>query len=158
VLETTSDPERFARSAAEALFTWDTADWLMPLDYTSVLLASGDPSGDEQAGLAADIAAYFPTHDAWQQLRMHAATQTLEIEHAYVPDTWTGVVAQARPGQVVPGTVAVTIEATRHRTGTWNDRPIAIERPIAFTVFVLCPPATHSCRLLRLSAPDSPLR
>ena len=44
-VEASDDPETFARNVAEALFAWDTASGLMPLDYSSVILAVGDPSG-----------------------------------------------------------------------------------------------------------------
>lgn len=56
------------------------------MDYTSAILAVGDPSGDEQAGLASDVAAYLPNRDAWIELRQYATSQHLTIDAAYVPD------------------------------------------------------------------------
>src|SRR5699024_2542720 len=75
-----ADPETFARNVATALFAWDTASGFMPLDYTSVVLAVGDPSGAEQAGLASDISTYLPNRDAWIELRHYATAQHLTID------------------------------------------------------------------------------
>ena len=151
------DAETFARNVATALFTWDTGAGFLPLDYTSVLLEVADPSGAEQAGLAADIAGYLPTRDAWIDLRQYATTQHLEITDAYTPTAWATAEEQARPGQLAAGTTAITIEGIRHRTGTWNDEPVHAEHEVAFTVFVLCAPADDTCHLLRLSELDNPL-
>lgn len=153
-----ADPETFAQGVASTLFAWDTASGLWPLDYTSAILAVGDPSGDEQAGLASDLAVYLPTRDAWIELRQYATRQHLTIEAAYVPDAWGDAVAQAQPGQLAAGTAAVTIEGTRHRAGVWNGQPVTSEHPVAFTVFVVCAPTYPTCHLLRLSQLDNPLR
>ena len=152
------DPDEFARNVAEALFGWDTGSGLMPLDYTAVVLDVGDPSGTEQAGLAADLAACLPTREAWIELRKHETRQHLTMDRAYVPDAWAEAVAQAQPGQIAAGTTAITIEGTRHRVGVWNGAPVASEHPVAFTVFVLCPGSGGSCSALRLSQLDNPLR
>ncbi|WP_166998375.1 hypothetical protein [Paramicrobacterium fandaimingii] len=171
------DPEEFARGFAEALFAWDTASGFMPLDYTAVLLDAGDPTGIEQAGLAADIAHYFPTRDAWVGLRKHGTRQHLSIDTAVVPEAWAEAEAQARPGQLAPGTTAITIDGTRHRDGIWNNEPVTSEHEVAFTIFLRCPtdPTPTSptskpssgesgegrvsgCHVLRLSQLDNPLR
>ncbi|MBP2383688.1 hypothetical protein [Brachybacterium sacelli] len=152
------DPETFARNVATALFAWDTASGFMPLDYTSVILTVGDPSGAEQAGLASDIATYLPNREAWVELRHYATAQHLAIDDAYVPDAWDTAVEQAQPGQLAPGTVAYTIEGTRHREGLWNDEPVRSEHAVAFTVFIVCGPSYDTCHLLRLSELDNPLR
>ena len=157
-VEASDDPETFARNVAETLFAWDTGSGLMPLDYTSVVLAVGDPSGAEQAGLASDVAAYLPSREAWLELRQYATAQHLTIEDAYVPDAWETAVEQAQPGQLAPGTVAYTIEGTRHRTGVWNDEQVTSEHPVTFTVFLVCGPTYDTCHLLRLSQLDNPLR
>ena len=157
-VEASDDPETFARNVATALFAWDTASGLMPLDYSSVVLAVGDPSGAEQAGLASDVAAYLPTKKAWLELRQYATAQHLTIEDAFVPEAWDTAVEQAQPGQLAPGTVAYTIEGTRHREGVWNDEQVTSEHPVAFTVFIVCAPAYETCHLLRLSQLDNPLR
>ena len=153
-----ADPEAFARNVATALFAWDTGSELMPLDYSSVVLAVGDPSGAEQAGLASDVAAYLPTREAWLELRQYATAQHLTIEDAFVPEAWDTAVEQAQPGQLAEGTIAYTIEGTRHRTGVWNDEQVTSEHPVAFTVFVVCAPTYPTCHLLRLSQLDNPLR
>ena len=153
-----ADPDRFARNAADALFAWDTTTGLGPLDYASVLLDVGDPSGTEQAGLAADIATYLPSREAWAELRKNATTQHLTITSSFIPASWGQALGQARPGQIAPGTVAVTIEGTRHRMGVWNNRSVTTTHDVAFTVFVVCKPSYPSCRLLRLSQLDNPLR
>ena len=120
-----ADPDLFVRSVATSLFAWDTASGWLPLDYASVVLAVGDPSGIEQAGLASDVAAYLPNRDAWIELRQYATRQHLTIDQAFVPDAWAEAVEQAQPGQIAPGTVAVTIEGTRHRAGIWTANPLA---------------------------------
>lgn len=152
-----SDPETFARNVATAVFAWDTGAGFMPLDYTSVLMEVADPTGTEQAGLAADIAAYLPTRQAWVELRPYATTQHLEITDAFVPEAWATAQEQARPGQLTPGTTAITIEGIRHREGVWNEEPVTSEHEVAFTVFVICEPAYDTCHLLRLSELDNPL-
>jgi hypothetical protein len=158
VVTGSDDPETFARNVATALFAWDTASGFMPLDYTSVLLAVGDPTGAEQAGLASDIATYLPTREAWVELRQYTTTQHLTIDTLFVPDAWDTAIGQAQPGQLAAGTTAFTIEGTRHRSGLWNNEPVASEHPVAFTVFVVCGPTYDTCHLLRLSQLDNPLR
>ena len=135
----------------------------MPLDYTNVILAVGDPSGTEQAGLASDIASYLPSREAWVELRKYATTQHLTIESSFVPEAWDTAVEQAQPGQLPAGATAVTIEGSLHREGVWNDETVTSEHPVAFTVFLACPPPapefrTGLCHVLRLSQLDNPLR
>ena len=153
-----ADPATFAQGVASTLFAWDTASGLWPLDYTSAILAVGDPSGDEQAGLASDVATYLPNRDAWIELRQYATSQHLTIDTAYVPDAWADAIEQAQSGQLAPGTVAVTIEGTRHREGVWNGQPVTSQHEVTFTVFVVCAPTYLTCHLLRLSQLDNPLR
>ena len=153
-----ADPAMFAQGVASTLFAWDTASGLWPLDYTSAILAVGDPSGDEQAGLASDVAAYLPNRDAWIELRHYATAQHLIIDEMFVPDAWDAALEQAQPGQLAEGTIAYTIEGTRHRTGLWNDETVTSEHPVAFTVFLVCAPSYDTCHLLRLSQLDNPLR
>ncbi|SNU02548.1 hypothetical protein SAMN06298212_1422 [Ruaniaceae bacterium KH17] len=153
-----ADPVTFTEGVATTLFAWDTAVGLWPLDYTSAILTVGDPSGDEQAGLASDIATYLPNRDAWIDLRQYATTQHLVIDTSRVPDAWDEAVEQAQPGQIAPGTTAVTISGTRHRSGVWNGQPVTSEHSVSFTVFVVCAPTYPTCHLLRLSQLDNPLR
>ncbi|MCL6422284.1 MULTISPECIES: hypothetical protein [Micrococcales] len=158
VIIATDDPEGFARSVAEALFTWDTGDGLMPADYSSVIVEVGDPTGYEQAGLASDISTYLPSREAWIELRKHSTSQYLSIETAAVPEAWAEAVDQAQPGQLPEGATAITIEGTRHREGIWQDDPVSSEHSVAFTIFLACPEDADSCHLLRLSELDNPLR
>lgn len=154
----TNDPELFAHRVATALFTWDTGAGLAPLDYTSAILEVGDPSGYEQAGLASDIASYMPTREAWVKLREYATTQRIEIDTVVVPDAWADAAAQARPGQLPPGAIAYTVDGTRHRDGMWNGTAETLSVPVAFTLFMACPPDGDPCYLLRLSQLENPLR
>lgn len=153
-----TDPNQLARNVATALFAWDTASGLMPLDYSAAILAVGDPSGTEQAGLASDVANYLPSRDQWVELRKHATSQSLSITDNYVPEAWADAIIQAPPGQVPTGATAVTIEGTRHRAGTWNGTPVTDDFQVAFTIFIACPPSADSCHVLRLSQLDNPLK
>ena len=157
-VEASDEPETFADNVATALFAWDTASGLMPLDYSAAILAVGDPSGTEQAGLASDVANYLPSRDQWVELRKHSTSQSLTITDSYVPEAWADAIIQAPPGQVPTGASAVTIEGIRHRAGTWNGTPVTDDFPVAFTIFIACPPVADSCHVLRLSQLDNPLK
>jgi hypothetical protein len=151
------DPDVFARNLAAVLFTWDTGSGLFPLDYSASILAVGDPTGVEQAGLASDVAAYLPSRGQWVELRKYATRQSLTITRSYVPDAWGEAVRQAQPGQLPAGATAVTVEGTRHRSGTWDGRPVREDFKVTFTVFIACPPNADSCHVLRLSQLNNPL-
>lgn len=153
----TTDATTYARALAVALFDWDTSTGLLPTDYTAPVLADADPSGQETPGLLTDVATYLPTTDQWLTLGAMHVDQRIDIEDAYIPDAWAAAVAQAN-GQLRPGTVAVTITGTRHRSGMWNNEPSEVAHPVAFTVFVACPPAFDRCHVLRLSQLNNPLR
>jgi len=98
VVRPSADPETFAGNVATALFSWDTASGFMPLDYTAVVLEVGDPSGAEQAGLAADIATYLPSREAWTELRQYGTAQHLTIDNVYVPEAWADGVGPGPAG------------------------------------------------------------
>jgi hypothetical protein len=152
------DPDVFARNLATSLFTWDTASGLWPLDYSASILAVGDPTGMEQAGLASDVAAYMPSREQWVELREHATRQSLTITRSYMPEAWGEAVRQAQPGQIPSGATAVTIHGTRHRAGQWDGRPVGEDFAVSFTVFIACPTGAASCHVLRLSQLDNPLK
>lgn len=152
-----SDSEKFARSAAEGVFAWDTRDGYMPRDYIEALVDAGDPESDELNGLAQDLARYLPSTEAWTQLQEYETRQRLDIGRIWVPERWNDVLEQAREGTILPGTLAYTIEGTRHRSGAWDGERSTIEHPVSFTVFVVCAPSYAECRLLRLSGLDTPL-
>lgn len=154
----TTDGETFARSVAVALFTWDTTTGDGPSDYAQVLVDVGDPTGNETSALASDVRSYLPSPEAWAQLRSHQTRQWITIESIEVPDAWADAEAQAAPGQLLPGTTAYTVTGTRHRIGVWGTEPMQTQRPVAFTVFIACESTFDTCRLLRLSGLDNPLR
>lgn len=148
----------FARSVVAVLFDSDTIAATGPDQILDALVEVGDPSGQDVPGLVADVRRYLPTVDQWAQLRQYATRQHLEITDARVPDSWAAILADPGNG-LVDGTLAVTIDGTRVRDGSWFGQATASRSPVAFTVFALCPPATDdSCRLLRLSGLDTPLR
>lgn len=153
----TSDPIAYARAVAVSLFGWDTTAGFLPTDYSSAVLADTDPSGEETPGLLNDIAAYLPTVEQWLDLGAMGVAQTIEIDDAYVPDSWAAAVEQAH-GHLRPGTTAVTITGTRHRSGVWNGEVVESSYPVSFTVFVACQPSFEHCHVLRLSELDNPLR
>lgn len=156
-LPETTDPRRFTTAAAETLFTWDTFTTLGVEDHRAVLLEAADPTGTETPGLIADLDNYLPTAETWRQLSEYRTAQSIEIDRVFVPEQWHEAVAAAE-GQIAEGLTAYTVEATRHRTGVWFDEPVESAHPVAFTVFLSCPPATDTCVLLRLSQLDNPLR
>ncbi|MBS3939653.1 MAG: hypothetical protein KG028_01710 [Actinobacteria bacterium] len=156
-LPRTTDPLTYARAVAEALLTWDTMAVAGPAEHVRPVLADADPDRVETPGLAGDLARYLPQPDVWQQLRHHHTTQTATIHAVYIPDSWDSIATSESAGHLRDGTVAVTIEATRHRTGIWLDQPASADHPVTFTVFVACPPAFDRCHLLRLSQLDNPL-
>lgn len=75
-----------------------------------------------------------------------------------MPDAWADAVAQDRSGTIVDGMIAVTIDATRYRTGTVSGQEATSEHPVSFTVFLACEPTFDDCHTLRLSELDNPLR
>ena len=156
-LPRTNDPVAYARAVATSLFDWDTSLGFLPTDYTSAVLADADPSGEEMRHKISDVATYLPAVDQWLDLGAMEVRQTIEIDDAYVPDAWTAAVQQAH-GHLRPGTTAVTITGTRHRTGVWNGETAESSYPVSFTVFVACEPSFERCHVLRLSQLDNPLR
>ena len=157
VLPRTDDPVVYAHAVAKMLLAWDTMSALTPGDHARHMLEDADPAGRETPALAGDVATYLPTVELWQQLRHHETSQAVTIDAAYVPDSWDDIAASAGADHLRPGTVAVTIEATRHRAGVWFDEPATADHPTVFTVFLACPPAFERCHILRLSRLDEPL-
>jgi len=153
----TTDPIAYARAVATSLFDWDTSLGFLPTDYTAAVLADADPSGEETPGLLDDIATYLPNVEQWLDLGAMEVVQTIEIDEAFIPESWDAAVEQAH-GHLRPGTTAVTVVGTRHRSGVWNGEVAESSYPVSFTVFVACPPAFDRCHVLRLSQLDKPLR
>ncbi len=153
----TDDPAVYARAVAETLLAWDTMSRLTPDSHAQQVLDDADPAGRETPALAGDVANYLPTLEVWQQLRQHATAQSVTISDAYIPEIWDDIAGSTGAEHLRPGTIAVTIEATRHRTGMWFDEPATADHPTVFTVFLACQPAFDRCHTLRLSRPDEPL-
>ncbi|MEI2811921.1 MAG: cell wall protein [Nocardioides sp.] len=156
VLQPTSDPETFARQTAEALFEWDTATIVSRTDHVEQLVSVADPTGESTPGLVADIGNYLPTQDAWAELTKYETRQRLVVDAVTMPTKWVEAVTQAGD-QLLPGTTALTIHGTRHRSGVWEGEPAASEHDVAFTIFMVCGPSYPECHLLRLSMLDKPL-
>ena len=153
----TTDPIAYAKAVATSLFDWDSSSGFLPTDYSAAVLADADPSGEETPGLLHDIAAYLPTVQHWLDLGAMEVEQSIEIDEAYIPDSWPVAVEQAH-GHLRPGTTAVTIVGTRHRSGLWNGESAKSSYPVSFTVFVACPPGFDRCHVLRLSQLDNPMK
>lgn len=153
----TTEPAVYARAVATALFDWDTSAGFLPTDYTAAVLADADPSGEETSGLISDVATYLPTRDQWLDLGAMEVAQSIKVQSAVVPGSWSAALTQAR-GQLRPGTTAISITGTRHRTAVWKGETTESSSPVSFTVFIACPPAFDRCHLLRLSQLDNPLR
>lgn len=153
-ITSTRQPELFARRVAEALFRWDTGAAADLTDWAQPLVDVAEP--DEAPAVAADVRLYLPDADSWRRLRGFATRQWLEVESIVIPKQWHTAVQQAVPSQLPPGAGAFTVVGIRHREGIVRERVVASERGVTFTVFVACP-EVGPCRLLRLSALDSPL-
>lgn len=153
----TTDPELFARRVAVAVFAWDTITGYAPSDYIQTLVNVGDPSGNETPGLAADLTDYLPTATAWAQLRQYDTRQWLTISTATIPSSWAQALQQGK-ATLLPGTTAYTITGIRHRAGVWDGSPVTSAEQVSFTIFETCQPTYPTCRLLRLSQLDNPLR
>jgi hypothetical protein len=156
-LPRTNDAVAYARAVATALFDWDTSAGYLPADYQAPVLADADPSGEETPGLIDDVGTYLPTVSQWLDLATMDVVQALTIDSVQVPADWQRIVNHAH-GELRPGTKAVTITGTRHRTGIWDSEHTATTSPVAFTVFVACRPAFGRCHVLRLSQLGNPLR
>lgn len=154
-LPETDDAVRYARAIAMALYNWNTGN-ATPTTVADALIADGDPSGLELNGLASDIRLHLPTAEQWELLREYKTTQALRVDTAAVPDSWSEI-AREQADQLVPGTVAVNIFATRTRAGIWQDGITQSNSTVSFTVFVACSPGFDRCRLLRISTPGQTL-
>jgi hypothetical protein len=155
-LPKTDNPVTYAEAVAAALFDWSTTTGYAPSDYTAPVLADADPSGEEIAGLIGDVASYEPTTAEWTQLATMKVIERLTITSAKVPSLWPEALAQAH-GQLRPGTTAITITGTLHRTGVWYGQAASTTDPVSFTVFEACSPSWPDCHTLRLSQLNDPL-
>lgn len=154
----TSDPATFAVSVAQVLFAWDTTESTPLNEYTGRLLAVADPSGEESAGLATDLTTYLPSPESWDDLRTYQTRQWIDITSYEVPDDWNSAQDNAKSLDVAPGTTAYTITGLRRRSGIWQDETAKTVDEVTFTVFMTCEPTYDTCRLLRISQLNNPLR
>lgn len=155
-LRPTSDPETFARQVAEAIFAWDTSTLVSRTDHIEQLVEVADPTGESTPGLVSDLDNYLPTQDAWVELTKYETDQWLTVDSVSTPTKWAEAEAQAGD-ELLPGTTALTIHGTRHRSGIWEGEPVSSEHDVAFTIFLVCAPSYPECHLLRLSMLDKPL-
>jgi hypothetical protein len=90
------------------------------------------------------------------ELAKYETRQWLTVDTLTTPSKWADAQAQAGD-ELLPGTTALTINGTRHRSGVWEGDPVASAHDVAFTVFLVCGPSYPECHLLRLSILDKPL-
>lgn len=101
-----ADPEQFARNVATTLFAWDTTTGLLPLDYTSTILAVGTPAAPNKPGSLTTSPPTCPRGPSGQDPREYGTSQHLTIDRANVPDQRGEAIAQAPEGQLAHGTIA----------------------------------------------------
>jgi hypothetical protein len=150
----TARPEGFARSVAQAVFTWDTRHEGGPSEWAQSLVDVAHP--EEAAAVASDVRGYLPSPEMWDRLATYGTRQWLELESIAIPSTWFMAIEQATAGQIPRGAAAFTIAGTRKRLGSWGTDVVRTERVVTFTIFVVCS-ERESCALLRLSQPDQAL-
>lgn len=154
----TSNPEAFAVSVASMLFDWDTTDPTPLEDYTSRLLEVADPTGEESPGLVTDLTTYLPSPRSWADLRTYRTRQWIDIHSYEVPSDWDRAEITGEATDVAAGTTAYTITGLRRRSGIWEGKPAQTVDEVSFTIFMTCQPTYDTCRLLRLSQLNNPLR
>lgn len=154
----TSDPEAFAISVAQVLFTWDTSESTPLNEYTGRLLAVADLSGEESAGLATDLTTYLPSPESWEDLKTYKTRQWIDINSYEVPHDWRSAASDTDSPAIARGTTAYTITGLRRRSGIWQGKTAKTVDEVSFTIFMTCKPTYETCRLLRLSQLNNPLR
>lgn len=154
----TSDPAAFAVSAAQVLFAWDTTEPTPLNEYTGRLLAAADPSGEESPGLATDLTIYLPSPESWEDLKTYETRQWIDITFYKVPYDWNSAQDNAKSPDIAAGTTAYTITGLRRRSGIWQGETAKTVDKVSFTIFMTCKPTYDTCRLLRLSQLNNPLR
>lgn len=154
----TSDPSAFAISVAQVLFAWDTTEPTPLNEYAGRLLAVADPSGTESAGLTMDLTTYLPSPESWEDLKTYETRQWIDISSYEVPDDWNSALDSAKSRGVAAGTTAYTITGLRRRSGIWQGEIAKTVDEVSFTILMTCKPTYETCRLLRLSQLNNPLR
>lgn len=154
----TADPATFAVSVANILFVWDTTESTPLNEYKGRLLAIADPSGEESAGLATDLTTYLPSPESWEDLKTYETRQWIDINSYEIPDDWTSAANDSDSPDIARGTTAYTITGLRRRSGIWQGKTAQTVDEVSFTIFMTCKPTYDTCRLLRLSQLNNPLR
>lgn len=151
-----ADPEEFAELVAHAVFDWDTTSLAPRAAYLERIATIADPTGESSPGLISDVDGYLPPETTWVDLREYETRQWIQIESVKMPSMWNTALEQSGMA-LAPGTTAYTITGIRHRGGIWDDKPVASQHDVAFTVFIVCAPTYDTCHLLRLSLLNEPL-
>lgn len=154
----TSDPAAFAVSVAQVLFAWDTTESTPLNEYTGRLLAVADPNGEESAGLVTDLTTYLPSPESWEDLKTYDTRQWIDISSYEVPEGWNSAQDSSEGFDIAVGTTAYTITGLRRRSGIWQGKTAKTVDEVSFTIFITCGPTYDTCRLLRLSQLNNPLR
>lgn len=154
----TSNPEAFAVSVASMLFDWDTTDPTPLENYTNRLIEIADPSGEESPGLVTDLTTYLPSPESWADLKIYRTRQWIDVHSYEVPSEWESAELNGETTNVAAGTTAYTITGLRRRSGLWEGKPAQTVDEVSFTIFMTCRPTYDTCRLLRLSQLNNPLR
>lgn len=154
----TAEPETFAVSVATSLFTWDTTAPTPLSEYTGHFLAVAAPSGDESAGLVTDLSTYLPSPESWEDLKTYQTRQWIDITSYEVPGEWKSAEFNGETMDLAEGTTAITVTGLRRRSGIWQSKPAQTVDEVSFTIFMTCQPTYSTCRLLRLSQLNKPLR
>lgn len=158
VVAQTDDPYTFAVSAASTLFAWDTTSSTPLSEYSGRLLAAAAPSGEESAGLVTDLSTYLPSPESWEDLKTYETRQWIDVQSYEMPDEWKSAEVNGEATDLAEGTSAITVTGLRRRSGIWQGKPAQTVDEVSFTIFMTCRPTYDTCRLLRLSQLNKPLR
>lgn len=154
----TDDPAAFAVSVSEVLFAWDTTTPTPLTEYAGRLLAVADPSGEESAGLVTDLTTYLPSPESWEDLKTYETRQWIDITSYEIPDDWKSADFNGETTDLADGTTAYTVTGLRRRSGIWHGKLAQTVDEVSFTIFMTCKPTYDTCKLLRLSQLNKPLR
>jgi len=141
--------EEFAQDMTRYLFEWDTTK-ITRDRVIELLLIFADPTGVETNGLVQDFETYLPSEADWETLTNYSTRQWLAVDRIDMPPSWPHLVADTGE-DMLPGTIAYTVEGVRNRVGTFDGEEIAYRTPVLFTMFLTCQPTFDSCHLMRLS-------
>jgi len=147
--------EQYAKDITRYLFEWDTTK-ITRDRVIELLLIFADPTGVETNGLVQDFETYLPSDKDWETLTGYSTRQWLAVDRIEMPPSWPQLVADTGE-DMLPGTIAYTVEGIRNRVGTFDGQENAYRTPVLFTMFLTCQPTFDSCHLMRLSRLGSTL-